>query len=54
MERFSYPNIAAVERESTRLMQMMEAESYGVIRDREEELEEQRRELENQQAQLRG
>lgn len=50
MERFNYPNLAAVRAESVELLYLLECESYGRRRDEEEEMEE--RELEAEQAEL--
>lgn len=46
MERFNYPTIKAVRRETSELMLMLVAESYGSKRDEQEELDEQRQEVE--------
>jgi hypothetical protein len=46
MERFNYPNLAAVEAEDGRILRLLEAESWGVKMDEQEELEEQKREIE--------
>lgn len=48
MERFNYPNIAAVYAEDAVILTMLEAESWGRRKDDEEELEEQKREIEEQ------
>ena len=48
MERFNYPNIAAVLAEDASILVMLEAESWGKRRDDDEELEEQKREIEEQ------
>lgn len=39
MERFNYPNIAAVLEESTDILWLLDCESYGDKRDQNEELE---------------
>ena len=46
MERFNYPNLAAVEAEDASILALLEAESWGRKMDEEEELEEQREEAE--------
>lgn len=48
MERFNYPNLAAVEAEDLRILQLLEAESYGRKRDDQEELDEREAEIEMQ------
>ena len=40
MERFNYPSLKAARKESTELLQLIEAESYGYKRDEEERLAE--------------
>lgn len=40
MERFNYPNMAAAYDEDSRILQLLEAESYGDRRDEEERIEE--------------
>lgn len=52
MERFSYPSLAALMAESTELLELLEAESYGHKQDLIEEQEEQKEELAEQQARL--
>lgn len=49
MERFNYPNLAAVKAEEAELLYLLECESYGRRRDEQEELDKQRDELEQQQ-----
>lgn len=39
MERFNYPNLAAVYEEDASILQLLEAESYGVKADQREALE---------------
>lgn len=39
MERFNYPNLAAVYDEDISIMQLLHAESYGDKRDEKEKLE---------------
>lgn len=48
MERFNYPNLAAVEAEDARILYLLECESYGLRRDQQEEMAEQEAELEAQ------
>lgn len=43
MERFGYPSLSALYEESSEILLLMEAESYGYKRDQKEELEEQER-----------
>jgi hypothetical protein len=52
MERFNYPNIAAVEAEDGRILAMLEAESWGRLKDEQEEQAE--REEEMEQSRLRS
>jgi hypothetical protein len=47
MERFNYPNIAAVEAEDVEILQLLEAESWGKKMDDEEELAAREQEMEN-------
>lgn len=54
MERFNYPNLAAVEAEDARILYLLECESWGVKMDEQEEMEEQRLELENLRMQHGG
>lgn len=49
MERFNYPNLAAVMAESTEVVYLMECESYGRKRDEQEELDEMKRDAEQSQ-----
>jgi hypothetical protein len=46
MERFNYPNIAAVYEEDASIIQLMEYESYGYKLDQKEEMAEQEAEVE--------
>lgn len=46
MDRFNYPDLASVEAEDVRIIQLLEAESYGLRRDQEEEIEEQKQNAE--------
>lgn len=48
MERFNYPNLAAVKAESAEMYYLLECESYGRIRDEEEKLAEHEAEIEAQ------
>ncbi|HTS05699.1 MAG TPA: hypothetical protein VMP68_08955 [Candidatus Eisenbacteria bacterium] len=52
MERFNYPNLAAVEAEDSRILYLLECESFGRKRDEEEELEEQKAQAELQRAEM--
>lgn len=45
MERFNYPSLAALRRESAELLLLVERESYGEKRIQRAELEEQQEEL---------
>lgn len=47
MERFNYPNLAAAEAEDSRIIYLLECESYGNKRDQEELLERQKAEMHN-------
>ncbi len=47
MERFNYPNLAAAEAEDSRMIYLLECESYGRKRDEEELLERQKAEMHN-------
>ncbi len=47
MERFNYPNLAAAEAEDSRIIYLLECESYGRKRDEEELLERQKAEMHN-------
>lgn len=49
MERFNYPNLAAVRKESTELIYLLECESYGRKRDEQEELDEMKEHAQQQQ-----
>lgn len=40
MERFNYPNLAAVYEEDAEILQLLEAESYGYKRDEKEKMDE--------------
>lgn len=46
MERFNYPNLAAVREEDAEILYLLECESYGYKRDTEEELAEREAEAE--------
>lgn len=46
MERFNYPNLAAVQAESTELLYLLECESFGRKQDEQEEMEEMRMQTE--------
>lgn len=50
MERFNYPNLAAVYAEDAHLMYLLECESYGYKRDQQELQEQQEAEIAAQQA----
>lgn len=52
MERFNYPNLAAVKAESAELYYLLECESYGRVRDEEERLEMQEAEIEAQKGEM--
>jgi hypothetical protein len=52
MERFNYPNIAAVRAESAELYYLLECEQYGERKDEEERQEEMQREQEEQQRRI--
>lgn len=52
MERFNYPNLAAVKAESAEIYYLLECESYGRIRDEEEKLAEQEAEIEQQRGEM--
>jgi len=45
MERFNYPNIAAVLAEDVELIYLLECEQYGYMKDRQEEMEEQQAQM---------
>lgn len=47
MERFNYPNLAAAEAEDSRIIYLLECESYGRRRDEEELIERQKEEIRN-------
>lgn len=51
MERFNYPNLAAVRKESAEILQLLEYESWGYKKDEKEKLAREQAELE---AQKRG
>lgn len=40
MERFNYPNLAAVYEEDVAILRLLECESYGIRRDEQEKLDE--------------
>lgn len=46
MERFNYPNLAAVEAEDLRILYLLECESWGRQMDDKEELEDSKQEAE--------
>lgn len=48
MERFNYPNLAAVRAESAELIQLLEYESWGFKKDEEEKLANEQARLESQ------
>jgi hypothetical protein len=52
MERFNYPNLAAVDAENVEILYLLECESYGRRRDEQEELDEQEAEYEAERARL--
>lgn len=52
MERFNYPNLAAVLAEDAEILQLLEAESYGRKRDDEEKLSEQEAHFAAEEARL--
>lgn len=52
MERFNYPSLAALRRESAELLQLVAYESYGDKRIQQAELEEQLAEMRSQQGAL--
>lgn len=45
MERFNYPNLAAVRDEDAEILYLLECESYGNRRDEQEELDERQADL---------
>lgn len=47
MERFNYPNLAAVYAEDAAIFQLLEAESYGYKADEREKLEALQSEMDN-------
>lgn len=49
MERLNYPSLKALYEESGELMKLLEYESWGTGKDREEEMIEQENQLEAQQ-----
>jgi hypothetical protein len=49
MERFGYPSLKAVYEESTDILRLLEAESYGTRRDEEEAMAEKQQQMEMQQ-----
>lgn len=51
MERFGY-TLKQAKRESTELMRLIEAESWGDLKDREEELAEQKAKMEAMEQQV--
>jgi len=46
MERFNYPNLAAVYEEDARIIYLLGCEQYGYKRDEQEKMERMERELE--------
>lgn len=52
MERFNYPNLAAVMAEDAEILYLLECESYGRRRDEQEELDEKEAEYAAQEARL--
>jgi hypothetical protein len=52
MERFNYPNLAAVQAESAEILYLLECESYGRKRDEQEELDQREAEFEAEKARL--
>ncbi len=54
MERFNYPNLAAVREEDAEILYLLECESYGEKRDEQEEMEEQLAETEHQTRMMEG
>lgn len=46
MERFNYPNLAAVKEESAEILYLLECESYGRRRDEQEEMDQREAEFE--------
>ena len=50
MERFNYPNLAAVRDEDADILWLLECESYGYKRDEQEKLDEIEAETERQRA----
>lgn len=52
MERFNYPNLAAVKEEDVEILYLLECESYGRRRDDEEELAEKEAEYAEKEARL--
>lgn len=48
MERFNYPNLAAVYDEDASIMQLLEAESFGYKQDEKEKMEALEAEIEEQ------
>jgi hypothetical protein len=54
MERFNYPSLKAVRKESAELFQLLEIESYGYKRDEKEKMQEQEAEIAQLKAQNNG
>lgn len=54
MERFNYPNLAAVMAESSEILYLLECESYGRRRDDQEEMAAQQAELEEETERIRN
>lgn len=52
MERFNYPNLAAVMDEDAEILYLLECESYGNRRDEQEKLDEREAEFEEQKANM--
>jgi hypothetical protein len=50
MERFNYPNLAAVMEEDSEILYLLECESFGYKRDEQEKLDEREAEFEEQKA----
>jgi hypothetical protein len=50
MERFNYPSLAALRRESVELLYLLECESYGEKRIQRDELERRQAEIESRMA----
>lgn len=54
MERFNYPNLAAVYEEDSEILKLLELESYGDRADEKEELENMRNKIDAQGGESHG